>query len=87
MRGLSHLLVCPPQLPSSSRSFVCICSEDRPVSRTGRNNDQSIEDYVWRLCQAAANGLVPINCNDDMTPSSDSFRVVVRPAFIVLYSA
>ncbi|EJK60729.1 hypothetical protein THAOC_18862 [Thalassiosira oceanica] len=54
---------------------------------TGRNNDQSIEDYVWRLCQAAANGLVPINCNDDMTPSSDSFRVVVRPAFIVLYSA
>ncbi|EJK76825.1 hypothetical protein THAOC_01391, partial [Thalassiosira oceanica] len=47
-------------------------------------NDQSIEDYVWRLCQAAANGLVPINCNDDMTPSSDSSRVV-SPTSIVLY--
>ncbi|EJK70383.1 hypothetical protein THAOC_08263 [Thalassiosira oceanica] len=35
-------------------------------------NDQSIEDYVWRLCQAAANGLVPINCNDDMTPSKNT---------------
>ena len=47
-------------------------------------NDQSIEDYVWRLCQAATNGLVPVNCNVDMTPSTDSSRVV-SPSSITLY--